>query len=293
MKMKKIITHSIVFCFILILAGLSFYFKDHILNTNKPIKSAEYFLSTLEDIELNKNKLAKSDLIALSELEIDYLKEKNIDKSISSFDLKEETKISETNQKLVFTTDKGDIELDLILEQDEWKVFLNLDPIVKIQQIKNAIENAELREDKLEQVLFLQQLQEKTPEDKSIESKIKSLEVAIALENKLKEYISYIDVTDVVIKGKTLIANIKNMGDENIKKIVGDLIVIDPKDGSILKEIPLTIYEIIEGSLVYGEPIMPQFMKTIGLDITEVPEIKNAKMVSFKIKEVEFFKPNE
>jgi hypothetical protein len=100
-------------------------------------------------------------------------------------------------------------------------------------------------------------------------------------------YVKNIVVNDLRLQGRVLTGMIKNIGEKSVSTIKVSLQLVD-KTGSIQAEFPVTLYEVIPGSLVFGQPIQGGYQKKFGLDIQNLKQITDVKNLVISVTDVDF-----
>lgn len=284
MSLKK---QSLILFIVVALFGLGQVAIKHLSQQSSPEKLALFFVENhlLKD-EIKKYVTSEDQKIL--ELNADYLKLTKLSKTkYSKLSLAADVALTDRAHKVDVNTDQGLVSVSIVKENNEWVVFLNLKESYEIDQLLSQITDAELREDEFEMLSLYKKINLLLPSD-FYQEKITRLEKYIAKNKKQSEYVKNIYIDNLKLTGRILTAAVKNQGDEKVKTVKGKLQIINPKDGAIEKEFDIVIYEVIPGSFVFGEPILPNYMKKIGLNLQSLPEITDVKSLYLSVSSVEF-----
>lgn len=232
--------------------------------------------------------LTKSDQNIMAIKGVDYLSLTKLSKKpYTDLTVAADVVLSDSAHKVDLNSNQGVVSASVVKEGDGWVVFWNLKENYEINDLLAQIKDAELREDEFEMLSLYKKMQEKMPADYYAD-KIKLLESYIAKKKKQEEYVKNIYVEEFKLVGRVLTAVIKNQGSEKVKSIKGKLQIVNPADGSIQREVEISVYDLIPGSFVYGEAIAPGFQKKIGLNVEPLPEITDKTTVYISVTAVEF-----
>lgn len=272
---------------IVALFGLGQLAIKHFSQQSSPEKLALFFVENHLQKEEIKKYVTQEDQKILS-LNADYLKLAKLSKTkYSKLSLAADVALTDRAHKVDINTDQGLVSVSIVKENNDWFVFLNLKESYEIDQLLTQITDAEMREDEFEMLSLYKKINLLLPSE-FYQEKINRLEKYIAKNKKQSEYIKNIYIDNLKLTGRILTAAVKNQGDEKVKTVKGKLQVINPVDGAIEKEFDVVIYEVIPGSFVFGEPILPNYMKKIGLNLETLPEIKDVKSLYLSVSAVEF-----
>lgn len=247
------------------------------------------FLENYPDFEKIKDLVSEKDRLIIESEKKDYLEKLlKLPANFNSYKKTAEVVLSDRSIKIdLSNNDNKIVSLFVVKEKDKWFINLDLSKKVLIDQLLSQIEDAELREDEFEMLSLYKKINNEIPSD-FYQEKIEKLEKFISKRKKQEDYKKDIYIDNYKLIGRVLTASIQNKGNEKIKNLKGLLQIVNPVDGSISKEIEITIYEVIPGSFVFGEAILPGYEKKIGLNVESVPEIQKNSVVYISVTSVEF-----
>lgn len=270
--MKKTILYPILFIVIIILLKILYDVLDvH----NSPEKIAKEFLNKYPKEE-SLIYLSDSDLTSLRKSK--YKIEQIINLNFKDFPVK-----IISNIKLTDTLTKVDIKnleqvtsLSFIKKPDDkWSISFNLESKIKILEEKEKLLEAESLEDEHLILMSLEKLKE-LEETNFYDERIASIKKLIRDKKFKNEYFKNIIIENVNVKNGFVSALVKNLGDKSIKSIMGKIQLVS-ESGEVVKEYSVSLYEYVQGSFAFGEPIHGSHQKKIAFNLEKI-EIKNYKV---------------
>lgn len=286
MDLKK---QSIILLVVVALAGLVQLGYNKFFNSKStPEKAALALIEKHLEVDHLIQYVASSDQKVLKEIKSEALKLTKLpNKQITQAQVASSVALSDRAYKIDLQTNEGIVVLNMINQENQWVAFLNLEQNYLVFQLLENLKEAETRENEYDMLAIYRKLNEVVPSE-VYEEKIKLLTKFIEDKKEREDYIKNIYVTDLSIKGRVLTGLIQNMGNRKVKVIKANLQLIEDKTGAITEEIPVTLYEVIPGSFVFGQPINPNFQKKFGLNIQTLPQVTDVKKVLINVLSVEF-----
>lgn len=273
MDIKK---QAIIILGLVLAVGLGQLGYKYLFTVSTPSQVALSFLENHQDYLKAQQYVTASDAVVLSQIHNDYLTLTKIPNEALTASVAADVTLSDAAHKIDLQTNKGVISLNLIKVNDNWLVFLNLKQIYQIKQLLDELKDAEVREDEVDLLHIYTQLNELLPSS-LYQEKIDTLNKYITNKKMKEEYVKNVYISALNLRHNLLTGLIQNQGDLSLKTIKASLQIINPTNGLIDQEFPITLYEVIPGSVVFGEPIKPHYQKKFGLNLTNLTSLKNLK----------------
>jgi hypothetical protein len=285
MDLKK---QAIILALIVALVGIGQLAYQKLFNQqSSPATSAVYFATHHLEINQAVGYVSKSDQAVVQQLQKDYVGLTKLpNQAINKAEIAADITLSEVAHKVDLNTEHGLISLNMLKEDDKWVAVLNLRHNFEVKQLLESLKIAEAEENEFTMLTIYRKLNELNPTPEYKE-RIDRLTSYIELKEAKAGYVKNIAVTDLALKGRVLTGMVKNVGNRSVSTIKVNLQLVNT-DGSIREEIPVTLYEVIPGSMVFGQPIMGGYEKRFGLDIQGLKQITSVENLTISVTEVEF-----
>lgn len=262
-----------------------YLFNQH----SSPAKSAIHLITNHLDPQVVLEFVSSQDKLAVQELQKEYVSLTKLPKvAVASAEVVADITISPTAHKIDLNTSQGVVSLNMIQEDGRWVAFLNLKKNFELKKLLESLKAAELEEDEFKMLTIFRKLNELSPAEE-YQVRIEKLTRYIEEKEAKAGYVKNIVVSDLSLKGRVLTGEIKNIGNKSVSVIKVNLQLVQ-KDGTVTEEIPVVLYEVIPGSLVFGQPIHGGYQKKFGLNVQNLKQIVDTKNLAIEVTEVEFIK---
>ena len=285
MDLKK---QAIILAIIVSVVGIGQLAYKKLFNQHSsPAASAVQMITHHLDIGTVVDYVSKTDKAVIESLQKDYLALTKLPpQAITKAEVAADIVLSETAHKVDLNTNQGLISLNMINEQGKWVASLNLKLNFEVRQLLSALKEAEAEENEFTMLTIYRKLNEINPTEEYKE-RVEKLTNFIQLKEAKAGYVKNVVISDLNLKGRLLTGMIKNIGNRSVSTIKVNIQLVTP-DGSIKEEIPVTLYEVIPGSMVFGQPINSGYEKKFGLDIQNLKQITSVKDLAITVTEVDF-----
>lgn len=287
MDLKK---QGIILAVVVVLVGIiQLGYQKFFNHQNTADRAAVYLIKNHLNLDILPDLVTSSDAVVIKELGSKYIDLTKLpSQTITEASVAADVVLSEKAHKVDLQTNSGIVSLSMVEQNGKWVAFLNLKEKLLVTQLLESLKDAELRENEYDMLAIYRKLQEVVPSD-VYQEKIQMLTKFIEDKKEKEEYVKNIYVSDLKLTGKILTGLIKNQGNRKVKTIKASLQIINPEDGAVSSETPVTIYEVIPGSFVFGQPINPNHQKKFGLNLETLPSISKLETLYISITSVEFF----